>query len=932
MGYFISVIMILAMGYSQGVQAHAEHDKARFVANSGEDDGNCNNRFRPCETVTYAAQKANKGDTILVAQGKYSIESEQDLLYLTGQIVPVLGGFNQVEQYQGQNPDTYLTSISGVPAKYAEQLSQQGFHIIRDTKGLTTLSLQGKGLNVSQLQLMQQKQVNRVCIDGSADGFGCNNMSLLAHVPLSDFPSKPLSASDIWGHIDLNTRQEYAIIGLRNAVAVVDVTTPTSPTVIGSISGLSSTWRDIKVYQYFDTPTLRWQAYAYVTTEANEGLTIIDLNDLENGISVVRRQTTDSTAHNIYISNLDYGLNIALAHQVPAVHILGSNNFSGAFRSYSLSDPEALGSTYTYPASNRSDYTHDATSLTINDARAQTDCVQANNTDCLVILDFNEDSLRVWDHTDENQAIELGSSSYPNAEYTHSGWWSEDKQYVIVHDELDEQTHGLNTTLNIFDISSLSTPTLVGTWSGPTSAIDHNGFVRGNRYYMSTYERGLTVLDITDPSDPVEVGFFDTYPVSDNAGFNGAWGVYPFLPSGNILVSDINSGLYIIQDQTLENDTGNIAFEPKQHQVDEGQSISIVVTKTGNGASTISYEMLPGSADLEDVTLTKGELQWTSNDTQPKSITLQTTTDTLDEITESVFIRLFNPRNGATLVNPSITTVHIVDALQQGKIVFATDVVTVQETDTIVQIPVTRQGGSYGNVSVAYMLSSGTAILGADANTASGTLEWLDGDNTEQFIEITLINDNETETQESLILTLTAIAPNVLGNQSTLRILIRDDESNQAPVTTAGDDSEVNTRQNVILAGMGSDPEEQPLNYLWQQISGTSVTINQADNSQASFTAPSTAGTLVFSLTITDDFGLFSSDNVNVTVIASLQTTGTTSGGGSIDYWLLISILSIRLIQRNMLNKSHMGQKRYKRKILTVTHKSNPNVVQIKVE
>jgi choice-of-anchor B domain-containing protein len=909
MGYFIGVIMILAMGYSQGVQAHAEHDKARFVANSGEDQGNCNNRFRPCKTVTYAAQKANKGDSILVAQGKYNIETEQDLLYFTGQIVPVLGGFNQVEQYQGQNPDTYLTSISGVPGEYAEQLSQQGFHVIRDTKGLTTLSLQGKGLTATHLQLMQQKQVNRTCIDGTADGFDCINMSLLAHVPLSDFPSKPMSANDIWGHVDLNTEKEYAIIGLRNAVAVVDVTTPTAPEVIGSISGLSSNWRDIKVYQYFDTSTLRWQAYAYATTEANEGLSIIDLNDLENGISLVRRQTTDSTAHNIYISNLDYGLNIPLAGQVPRVHILGANNFSGALRSYSLSDPETLGSTYTNASGTRNDYTHDATSLTINDARAQTDCVQANNSDCLVILDFNEDSLRVWDHTDENQAIELGSSSYPNAEYTHSGWWSEDKQYVIVHDELDEQTHGLNTTLNIFDISSLNTPTLVGTWSGPTRAIDHNGFVRGNRYYMSNYERGLTVLDITDPSDPVEVGFFDTYPVSDNAAFNGAWGVYPFLPSGNILVSDINSGLYIIHDQTLENDTGNIAFDLKQRQVDEGQSVSIVVTKTGNGASTVSYEIVPGSAGLEDVMLTTGELQWTTNDTQPQNITLQTTNDALDEMTESVFIRLFNPRNGATLVNPSITTVQIIDALQQGQIVFATDEVTVKETDTSVHIAVTRQGGSDGTISVEYVISSGSAILGTDANPASGTLEWLDGDNTDQYIEIFLIDDNEIEAQESLVLTLTAVTSNALGNQSTLHIVIRDDESNQAPIATAGDDSEVNTRQNVTLAGIGSDPEEQPLNYLWQQISGTNVTINHADNPQANFTAPSTAGTLTFSLTITDDFGLASSDNVNVTVIASLPTTDISSGGGSIDYWLLVSLLAIRLTCNNIIRRPYKVQK-----------------------
>jgi hypothetical protein len=491
---------------------------------------------------------------------------------------------------------------------------------------------------------------------------------------------------------------------------------------------------------------------------------------------------------------VDYGLNIALLGQVPAVHILGSNNFGGAFRSYSLADPRILGATYTNTSSTRNDYTHDAASITISDARAQTDCVQANNDDCLVIIDFNEDSLRLWDHADENQAIELGSSSYPDAEYTHSGWWSEDKQYVIVHDELDEQTHNFNTTLNIFDISSLSTPTLVGTWTGPTRAIDHNGFVRGNRYYMSNYERGLTVLDITDPSDPIEVGFFDTYPVSDNAGFNGAWGVYPFLPSGNILVSDINSGLYIIQDHTLENDIGTIAFNFEQLTVDEGKNANIVVTKTGDGASTVSYEIILGSADIEDIVLTSGELQWTTSNTQPQNITLQTTNDALDEITESVFIRLFNPTNGATLVNPSITKVQIIDALQQGQIVFTTDEVTVKETDATVSIAVTRQGGNSGIVSVQYTASSGTAIIGTDAKATNGTLEWLDGDSDDQFINITLINDNETETLESLVLTLTADASSVLGNQSSLNIMIRDDESNQAPTVTAGSDAEVNTR------------------------------------------------------------------------------------------------------------------------------------------
>jgi choice-of-anchor B domain-containing protein len=897
--------MILAIGYSQGVKAHAEHDKARFVAYNGEDLGNCDNRFRPCKTVTYAAQKANKGDTILVAQGQYTIKSEQDLLYITGLIVPVLGGFNQVEQYQQQNPDTYLTSVSGVPAEYAEQLSQQGFHVIRDTKGLSKLSIQGKSLNTSQLQLMQQKQANSTCVDGSAAGFACNNMSLLAHIPLADFPNNPASASDIWGHVDLNTNKEYAIIGLNNGVTVVDVTTPASPEIIGSIAGLPTAWRDIKVYQYFDTSSLRWQAYAYSTSEADESLTFIDLNNLENGISLVKRQSTYSSAHNIYISNVDYGLNIALAGQEPMVHILGSNSFGGSFRSYALSDPETLGHAYTNSSGVRSDYTHDATSLTINDTRAQTDCVQADNSDCLVVLDFNEDSLRIWDHTDKNQAIELGSSSYPNVEYTHSGWYSEDKQFVIVHDELDEKRHALNTTLNIFDISSLSNPTLVSTWTGNTRAVDHNGFVRGNRYYMSNYERGVTVLDITDPATPVEVGFFDTYPVSNNSGFNGAWGVYPFLPSGNILVSDINSGLYIIEDQTLANDIGNIAFETTQVNVNEGQSINLVVTKTGNGASTVSYEIIPGSANVEDFVLTSGELQWTTNDTQPQSIEIQTNNDALDEVNESLFIRLFDPKNGATLVYPNIATVNIIDALQQGQIVFATDEVKIKETDGIVQIAVTRQGGSDGALTVTYIVSSGTAILGEDVNTASGSLEWLDGDNADKFIELSIINDNETETEESLVLTLTANDSNVLGNQSTLNIIINDDESNQAPLALAGDNSQVNTRQIVTLSGSGTDPEDQPLSYLWQQIAGTNVTINNADSPMASFTAPSATGTLEFSLTITDDFGLSSSDNVNVTVVATVQTTPPSSGGGSLHYWLfmgLITMLIIRQIETHIQN------------------------------
>jgi choice-of-anchor B domain-containing protein len=902
----VGTIMILIMGYSQGAMAHADHDNARFVAIKGADTGFCNNRFRPCLTITYAAQQANKGDRILVAQGQYVIQSEQDLFYMIAPTVPVFGGYDQLDNYQSQNPNVYVTSVIGVPEAFTRQLSEQGFKVIRDKKSQNQPQLQGKSTSFSHLNLMQQKQSQANCVDSLSSGFSCNNISLLSHIPLGDFALSPFEANDIWGHKDLNSNKEYAIIGFNNGIAVVDVSTPEAPQIVGSIPGITTTWRDIKVYQYYDSNLFRWQAYAYATSEASEGLTIIDLNNLADGVSLVNRQTTDRTAHNIYISNVDYGLNIASSNTPPAVHILGSNNFDGSFRSYSLTDPEILGATYSNDqASTSSDYTHDAASLMITDSRAQTDCILSNNDGCLVMLDFNEKSLRLWDHSDINQSVELSDISYPNVEYTHSGWWSEDKQYVIVHDELDEQRRGLNTTLNIFDISSLTSPVLAGTWTGPTRAIDHNGFVRGNRYYMSNYERGLTILDISDPSTPSEVGFFDTYPISDNTTFNGAWGVYPFLPSGIILVSDINSGLYILQDDTLTSDTGSISFNSQEVQAEEGQTLNIEINKSGIGSTTVAYEFLSGSATQLDFSAQTGELSWSNEDNQPKNISVIINVDNTEEPDEVFFVRLFDPRNGATLAQPNITQITIVGASQAGRINFVMDQVTVKETDNSVILSVARSSGTNGDISVNYELRSDSALIGQDASAASGTLTWQDGQSEDQNIQITLIDDNESEQQETLLLVLTSEDSNLLGTQTSATITIRDDDSNQPPTSNAGDDFQVNTSQNTTLNGLGSDPEGQPLTYLWQQVSGTIVTINNASNAQANFSAPRVAGILEFSLTVSDDFAATTTDNIQVTVRAPTTNTNTSSGGGGINPLYLLILVFIRLLAKTAENTSN---------------------------
>ena len=89
------------------------------------------------------------------------------------------------------------------------------------------------------------------------------------------------------------------------------------------------------------------------------------------------------------------------------------------------------------------------------------------------------------------------------------------------------------------------------TYSGASAAIDHNGYVKGNLFYMANYTAGVRVMDITNISAATnsmsEVGYFDTYPANNNTAFNGVWSVYPYFASGNIIINDIERGLFIVR-------------------------------------------------------------------------------------------------------------------------------------------------------------------------------------------------------------------------------------------------------------------------------------------------------------------------------------------------------------------------------------------------
>ena len=131
------------------------------------------------------------------------------------------------------------------------------------------------------------------------------------------------------------------------------------------------------------------------------------------------------------------------------------------------------------------------------------------------------------------------------AHYAHQGWLSPDRQYVYFNDEVDEAETGNPTTTRVIDISDLSNPTQVAIFTNGNTARDHNLYTKGELIFESNYRSGLRVFSAGDPLAPAEIAYFDTYPADDNANYNGLWSVYPYLPSGTIIGSDIEKGLFV---------------------------------------------------------------------------------------------------------------------------------------------------------------------------------------------------------------------------------------------------------------------------------------------------------------------------------------------------------------------------------------------------
>ncbi len=311
---------------------------------------------------------------------------------------------------------------------------------------------------------------------------GALNVTLLAHV--NDYRS--VGYNDVWGYTGPDDR-EYALLGVKNGTSIVDITDVENPAEVAFIGSPHSDWQDIKTYLH----------YAYTVNETGGGLHIIDLQDLPNSASLVDTYTGFGASHNIYIDEAN-GILYAEGGGSKPVRVL------------SLADPESPEEIASFGVE-----CHD---IYVRDGRAY-------------ISEGNQGSVGIFDVTDPAEPAFLARIHFPLAGYVHNAWIDETNSYLIS----TEETRG--KTVKLWDIRDFEDFSIADTYLAPND-LAHNAFIMGDLSFISHYESGLRIVDLSDPQQIEEVGFYDT---------RDAWGTYPYLASGKILISDINDGLYVVR-------------------------------------------------------------------------------------------------------------------------------------------------------------------------------------------------------------------------------------------------------------------------------------------------------------------------------------------------------------------------------------------------
>lgn len=321
----------------------------------------------------------------------------------------------------------------------------------------------------------------------------------------------PLNASDVWGFVSQDST-EYAIMGVRNGTAIIDLSNPANPEEFLFVSGANSIWRDMKT----------WDNYIYaVADQGTDGLLIVDMSNAPDtaifkfwqpSITIGGVTRTLNRCHNMWIDEDGYA------------YLSGCNMNSGGVLIIDLhSDPWNP----EFVAAAQSVYSHD------NYVRDS----------MLYSADIYLGVFSIQDITDRTNPVFVNDQTTTSS-FTHNCWKSDNGNYIFTTDEVAEafvDAYDISDPNNIQYLSSFRPKTNLGEGVIPHNVHYHQGFL-----VISWYTDGVIVVDAHRPENMVKVGQYDTYP-GPHGGFAGCWGAFPFLPSGLLLASDIQTGLYVLE-------------------------------------------------------------------------------------------------------------------------------------------------------------------------------------------------------------------------------------------------------------------------------------------------------------------------------------------------------------------------------------------------
>lgn len=325
--------------------------------------------------------------------------------------------------------------------------------------------------------------------------------------------------NEVWG-LYVNGR-EYAIIGSTAGTHFIDVTEPTEPVQVQFVPG-TFTGNGVVHRDYHD-----YKGYLYaVCDEGSSTLQIMDITRLPDTVAVVYNSNEFfARAHNIFIDSSQAKLYIHLAR--------GGSSFPNApmqLIDISVPDTPVYIAGYNRFGPLAISQVHDGY---IEDNLAYLNCGPSG----FALVDFT-------DPMNPNTLSVMTPLDYPFAGYNHSGWPSCDSRYYYMADE----NHGYD--MKVVDLADKTNPVIAGTFNAgseaPTS-IPHNQLVNCNYLYVAYYYDGLQVFDVSSPDSPKVVAHYPTSSEPAADSYKGAWGVYPYLPSGIILASDMQDGLFIIE-------------------------------------------------------------------------------------------------------------------------------------------------------------------------------------------------------------------------------------------------------------------------------------------------------------------------------------------------------------------------------------------------